>query len=265
MTPRHLIQVMQSLVGRLAHTPHGSHQAGQMLIDKLQDLDEEIRVEQERDEEAFSFELEIRSNRLDSSQDDQSQSMGNEVSIEFLDRIQSQIERIKSQSRSETKSFQDKEEAEMSIEQETTHKSSLLLHLAVKKWACHSMEKNLDEWLNGMNDAEKAQTLASSIKSLEEEEQVNSGSISNGVQQVFHVFLELFSKIEPQIIAEHPETEYRLLFEKRPSYPSTQPFLLSLLVHQARWPKLMTNVRQLLRPSLSFRLLNSFQLIVIHF
>lgn len=173
-------------------------------------------------------------------------------SINYLNRIQSQIEdlKLKKQLIIENKS------EPMQIEQGTNDSIDDIIKTSTKQ----TLETNLNAYLNKIDSTnERISLISNSIINLEKNESnedmttVQADDLEQNFARktrcIVDILLDYFCHLDPQIISDQNEIEYQVLFESRQmslSKLTTQPFLLSLFIHQGDWKKLYNCVQFLL-------------------
>jgi hypothetical protein len=114
----------------------------------------------------------------------------------------------------------------------------------INKSSNQNLESQLNSKLNEMSENERIVALVDSVLVFE-----NRPSNFVNDRCAVDLLLDYFCHFDPQIINKKFDLEQRLLFETRQSNVSnniTQPFLLSLFIHQANWQKLYNCVNYLL-------------------
>jgi len=182
------------------------------------------------------------------------------VESNYLDTIHKQINEIKSK-----QSIQFKPNEPMQIEYTNTNNNNASLDniqqidIIVKTSTKQNLETNLNEHSSKINSSnERIHLIANSILNYEKEEEKEEEKqpdsveicIDNLVEKKFSnqttrclvdILLDSFCHLDPQIISNLNPIEYQVLFELRNTKQSksiTQPFLLSLFIHQGDWHKL---------------------------
>lgn len=122
-----------------------------------------------------------------------------------------------------------------------------------------NLEKNMNCLLNKFpSNNERIQVLGETILRYENQTSTTkptSGQATEVFEQpnrcVIDLLLDYFCHLDSQIVNKEVDIEHRLLFEMRSSEDLnakiTQPFLLSLFIHQAGWKKLFECVQYLLK------------------
>lgn len=161
----------------------------------------------------------------------------NEYTISYLNKIQAQINDLKAK---KLKIDSNNDIEPMQVEQDESRTSQTLDDI-IKSSTNQNLESNLNSYLNRIDSTgERISLIAESILNYEKSNLKNARCIVD-------ILLDYFCHLDPQIITNQNEIEYQILFELRQlNQFTTQPFLLSLFIHQGDWNKLHNCVLYLL-------------------
>jgi len=182
------------------------------------------------------------------------ESLPTDIYSNYLDTISKQINEIKSKQSIQFKSIEEPMQIEYNNNDSVKQNIDNIVNTSTKQ----NLEANLNEHLNKIDsDNERINLIANSILNYEkvdleiDEKQPDSvESIENLVEKTFSnqstrclvdILLDYFCHLDPQIVSGLNPIEYQVLFELRntkQSKSTTQPFLLSLFIHQGDWKKL---------------------------
>lgn len=191
----------------------------------------------------------------------------NEYSMICLENIQSQINEIKNRSKKT-------ELNSMEVIYEDISQSSDINSVAIGSLEQiinssgqleleHNMNKSLDKFCS---DNERIKALAHTILKLENQTTTVENSdkhlkLEKTSRCIIDMLLYYFCHIDPQIVDKEIDIEHKLLFEMRISNDFrstlTQPYLLSLFIHQANWKKLFDCVQYLFSSDVKVENINS--------
>lgn len=127
-----------------------------------------------------------------------------------------------------------------------------------------NLETNLNRQLNDLSTQDRIVVLSESIlnyelkkcKFVSNKNKIKSQVSNTHERCIIDIMLDYFCHFDAQIVSKQFDIEFRLLFEMRSHESSlsvTQPFLLSLFIHQANWQRLCDSVAFILKDHLFFR------------
>lgn len=183
----------------------------------------------------------------------------NDYSVDFLNTIQSQISELKTKYAIQQTESMQVEETQQTVEYNQFDQ-------IITASSNQNLEINLKKHLNTISSTNERVTLiADSLLNLEknmcssrfkDSTGIDGDEESNKQQSIIVILLDYFCHLDPQVISADDPKQYQILFESRSrdhSSAMTQPFLLSLFIHQGDWQKLYNCVLYLLSENVNNR------------